>query len=134
MFRMMSPAKPDDIQLSAVVFMMTLRLGLAAYNARQSNQRSTSHCPLYCSMRLSLLRVLQSKLLGVLAIVPWILVANFPNPCAVAFPTASFQSIWHSCILHKCRERLLFIADSTDFHFVICARCAVAPLHGAEAV
>ena len=93
MFRMMSPAKPDNIQLLTVVFVMTLRLGLAAHNARQSNQRSTSHCSLYCSMRFSLLRVLQPEFLAMFFVVAGIVITNLSDPCTVAFPTASFQAI-----------------------------------------
>jgi hypothetical protein len=93
MFRMMSPAKPDDIQLFAVVFMMSFSIKATTNNTRQFNQRSTSHCSLYCSMRLTLLRVLQPKLFAVLFIVARIIVTDLSDPCAVAFPTASFQAI-----------------------------------------
>ena len=44
-------------------------------------------------MRLTLLRVLQPKLFAVLFIVARIIVTDLSDPCAVAFPTASFQAI-----------------------------------------
>ena len=93
MFRMMSPAKPDNIQLLAVVFVMGFSLKVTTDNTRQFNQGSISHCSLYCSMRLMLLRILQFKLLAVLFIVARIVVTDLSDPCAVAFLTASFQAI-----------------------------------------
>ena len=93
MFRMMSPAKPDDIQLLAVVFVMGFSLKVTTNNTRQSNQRSISYCSLYGAMRLMLLRILHFKLLAVLFIVARIIVTDLSDPCAVAFPTASFQAI-----------------------------------------
>lgn len=90
MFRMMSPAKPDYIQLFTVVFVMGFSLKVTTNNTRRFNQGSISHCPLYCSMRLTLLRVLQPEFLTVLFIVARIVVTDLSNPCTVAFPTASF--------------------------------------------
>lgn len=90
---MMSPAKPDYIQLLAVVFVMGFSLKVTTDNTRQSNQRFTSHCSLYCAMRLTLLRILQFKLLAVFSIIARIVVTDLSDPCTVAFPTASFQAI-----------------------------------------
>lgn len=90
MFRVVPPAKPDDIQLSAVVFVMTLGLRITTHNARHPDYSARPNSPFDCSVRHSLFWVLQPKLLGMFAIVPRVLIANFPNPCAVAFPTARF--------------------------------------------
>lgn len=58
MFRMMSSAKPDYIQLSAVVFMVTLRLRITTYNARHPDYSARPNGPFDCSVRHSLFWVL----------------------------------------------------------------------------
>jgi hypothetical protein len=90
MLRMMSSAKPNDIQLPAVVFVMTLGLRIAAHNARHPNYSARSYGPLNCSVRLSFFWVLQPELLGVFFIISRIVVSNLSNPCTVAFPATSF--------------------------------------------